>query len=344
MDPKLTLRKLVFSNGLAPFKDTNGKWGYKDINNKIIIPSIYLNVEPFSEQLACVSKKNSTNTYVKGFIDTSGDTVIPFKEENFSSRYSFTNGFCRFNNKFINKKGETPPHLEDFTPITDFCSIGIAIVKFNKQNLLINTNGEIINTKIGFGNKLIFSDNVFLVKNSSTHSGSYLYYEYVSVKEGFRKIFKHDEYSFERGSIFSNNCAIVRRKTYFEIINKNGIRKVKLPEYWSHFSYDSPSNDMILLSNFAEKKENYFNLNKGEYLFEEHLSSSNRYNSFQDGMALVSDHTGKDVGYYNLDGDLEIKRIYTYGNDFNEGVAAVILGDRYIYIDKKGDKIFSFKF
>jgi hypothetical protein len=88
---------------LSSFKSTsNGKFGYKDNDGKIIIPAIYDYVDYFSEGLANVKQNGKM-----GFIDKTGDIVIPLQ---YDGAASFSEGLAvvRLSGKmgFIDKTGK----------------------------------------------------------------------------------------------------------------------------------------------------------------------------------------------------------------------------------------------
>jgi hypothetical protein len=67
--------------GLAPVK-LNGKWGYIDMSNTLVIPFLYEDAQRFWEGLAKVQLKGQW-----GYIDANGKVVIPF-------RYGIASGFA----------------------------------------------------------------------------------------------------------------------------------------------------------------------------------------------------------------------------------------------------------
>ncbi|GAA0893824.1 hypothetical protein GCM10009122_35040 [Fulvivirga kasyanovii] len=59
--------------------------------------------------------------------------------------------------------------------------------------------------------------------------------------------------------------------------------------------------------------------------------------SFHEGFAKTE--VNNRVGYYNLNGELEILTDYPYGDSFSEGIAKIWTGDSSRYINKKGETI-----
>ncbi|MDE6321190.1 MAG: WG repeat-containing protein [Muribaculaceae bacterium] len=81
--PKFDNARTYFSEGLAAVKK-DGKWGYINKSEEIVIPLIYDNAGAFSEGLAAVKKDGKY-----GFINKSGDVVIPFL---YGGCFPFRNG------------------------------------------------------------------------------------------------------------------------------------------------------------------------------------------------------------------------------------------------------------
>ncbi|MEI7581347.1 WG repeat-containing protein [Runella sp.] len=78
-------KALPYSNGLAAVKKGDF-WGFMDLEENIVIPYEYTEVEPFSEGLAAVKKNEEF-----GVIDTQGQTIVPFVFESISK---FCNGYA----------------------------------------------------------------------------------------------------------------------------------------------------------------------------------------------------------------------------------------------------------
>lgn len=63
---------------------------------------------------------------------------------------------------------------------------------------------------------------------------------------------------------------------------------------------------------------------------------------FSDGLAIVVKREGFDLYYYgfiNKSGDIIIPFKYTKAEDFKDGIAKVMLDNKWIYIDKNGNKV-----
>ena len=118
----------------------NSKWGYIDVNGKVVIPLEYEEVADFSEGLAPVCKNGKW-----GYINLKKEVVIPFKFAN-SKMYSFKNGVARYCytggnslysddvNGLINLKGEII--VEPKYKSIEYINGNVAMVSFDGYNYL----------------------------------------------------------------------------------------------------------------------------------------------------------------------------------------------------------------
>lgn len=128
------------------YEASNGRYGYKDENGKVIIEPKYSEADSFSEGLAAVKEFGSR----WGFIDKTGKEIIPF---NFSKAAKFSEGLAPVLDKetykwgFINKKGKfvIKPQYEE----AGYFSEGLAKVKIRENTTyvylnFINKEGETV--------------------------------------------------------------------------------------------------------------------------------------------------------------------------------------------------------
>ncbi|MCK0147637.1 WG repeat-containing protein [Arenibacter sp. F26102] len=100
----------ILYNGRVLFAN-NYKYGYKNIENKIVVNAIFDFAMPFSEGIAVVGAKNEFGEMKYGYIDTNGKPLTPLQ---FSRRPErFSNGLAKVyyhdvlhKYSFIDKKGE----------------------------------------------------------------------------------------------------------------------------------------------------------------------------------------------------------------------------------------------
>lgn len=93
----------VFNNGLVSLKN-NGKSGYLNLDNEVVIPFIYDEALPFAYGVASVKDGNNY-----GVINTENEIVVPF--DNYRNHFVFSHGLSKFSLNYgkvgvINAKGE----------------------------------------------------------------------------------------------------------------------------------------------------------------------------------------------------------------------------------------------
>ena len=98
-----------YSNGMAQYKDANGKWGYLDKDGNVKITAQYYSTENFSEGYAIVKKERKGDLYI---ISTNGDVKATVKENKYIINSIFQEGMIGCDRKsdeslvFLNTKGE----------------------------------------------------------------------------------------------------------------------------------------------------------------------------------------------------------------------------------------------
>ena len=142
-----------FVEGLAAFEGVNGKIGYINPEGCIIIPPLYDNFEDLDDShrnrnfvngLAWVSKN-----YKHGFIDKSGEVIVPLIYES-ASCFSKTGNIAavEFEGKYflIDKKGN---HIRDLPYDYVSCfSEEVAIYRMNGKYGFLNGFGEVITAPV----------------------------------------------------------------------------------------------------------------------------------------------------------------------------------------------------
>lgn len=126
-----------FSEGLAAVKK-NGKWGFMDAKENIIVPLEYDEIEPFSDGLARIRKN-----FKYGFIDTNGNIIV---QAEYDEAETFTNEFARVTKNgqtgIIDAKGNIviPAEYEAISPINE------GYVWFQKDSKwgLLDMNGNVL--------------------------------------------------------------------------------------------------------------------------------------------------------------------------------------------------------
>ncbi|MCB1191594.1 MAG: WG repeat-containing protein [Leptospiraceae bacterium] len=189
----------------------NGKWGYKDKYNNMIIPPQFAAAEPFVDGLARV-KVNDINY---GYIDRSGRMIVkPYLQLFFEGL-----AFVKINRKYgyINKEGKIM--IQPKFDMAGIFSEGMASVKINDKYGYIDRNGNVvIQPKYDWAD--IFSEGLAGVKINDKIG-------YIDVRGHFVIPPK-----FEYASSFSKGEALVKMNNSWGSINKNGN-----VTYWKSMDY-----------------------------------------------------------------------------------------------------------
>ena len=129
-----------YNEGLATFKDKNGKYGFIDETGKVVIPCIWKKTNMFHEGLASVQDQNDK----WGFVDKTGKLHIPCRWKNV---WYFKDGMTWVeddNNKrgFIDKMGNLiiPCKWDDAGLFHD----GLAAVRENGKYGYVDKTGKIV--------------------------------------------------------------------------------------------------------------------------------------------------------------------------------------------------------
>ena len=308
-------------NRAAVQPEKNGKWGYIDLDGKLIIPAIYDKVESFKNGQVIVQLNNKY-----GFIDLNGKSLIPcmydkvkaFSEGLANVKINEKWGYIDINNNIIIKaqfKAAAPFHE------------GLAAVQLVSNKLgYINKNG-----------KLEFETN---------------YHFLYSFSEGLAAADKLVSKQFSKeNNKWSGNFQLV-------YINKDGQEVIKTDALWiSSLDYsNSPLLDNYFFVDFHNgvaiiKTYNYSGINKiintNDSLIDKQGKVLCKYyciTPFKDGLAVVSLFAGKHKqisGYIDKTGEITLPLKFTQADSFHEGLAIVstkVHGrDRFGYINKSGN-------
>lgn len=164
----------LFAQKITPVKNEEGKWGYKNESDELVIQYKYDNAWYFDKGLAKVNKDNKY-----GFIDKTGKKIIPckydeiwgFKESGafipYSTKYSHV--CVLLNNKWglVNKNGkEITSYIYDFMYVYD--NGYVEVEKYGKTGV-IDTTGKVVIPIIFDKLKDIFEDQAKLKKNGKLY-------------------------------------------------------------------------------------------------------------------------------------------------------------------------------
>jgi len=127
-----------FSQSLIKFSE-NGKFGFKNSDNVIVVPAQYDVVKPFSDGLSCV-----INDGLSGYIDEKGKIVIPFRN---IQGFNFSEGLAAVYNletkkyEIIDKSGKIIINAAKYDFVGEFKE-GFAVVSKNLIYGYIDKSGK----------------------------------------------------------------------------------------------------------------------------------------------------------------------------------------------------------
>lgn len=347
-----------FSEGLAAYRDENGKWGYIDKKGKTVIVPQYTDAFPFSDGLAFVGFPNGYLPIPRidelgdifderrkplsmyGCIDKEGNLVIPPKyewdklEPELSSfqdgialvstlRHNvdpFSSGDGSLDYGYIDKTGK---RVKDpiFTDAGDF-SEGLAWVSQNNVFGFINSDGDIAIAP-DFERALPFSDGLAAVKKNGR-------WGFIDKAGNVVIPPKYDDAQ----PFFDGLAAFSDGNGKWGYINKAG--NVAIPP-----KYDEARPFFEGMAVVRTSKE-WAVINKlGETVF----SKPSNYNieDYSEGWAAFSDENGK-WGYLDKAGNVVIPPQYDYPPaPFFEGLACVRKSKKWTVINKDGQTVFTAK-
>jgi hypothetical protein len=311
-----------FSYGLAAAKK-NGKWGYVDKQEKVIIPFIYRLAFEFIDGIARVDQGQNK----AGYINTKGEVVLPLIYSAFRNRNNdmqtasiYDNSTRKFNSYLIN--------LIDFkvTPISSSRdpSEGLLATKRNEKWGFIDRNG-IVKIQFKYDDAYPFSEGLARVKLNDNWFIIDMNGEVI-----FQGVSKYFDMDFHEGLI------AVEREGKWGFLDKLGNEIIE-------FKYDAVTN---FKNGFASVKLNnaWGLIDKNDnVVIPFHYSSVGEY---VDGLVLVTSKESKS-GFIDLKGNVIIELQYYGANNFDNGLASVYKlvktseGTEYRYglINKKGEVI-----
>jgi len=337
---------------LKSFKDSTGKYGYKDQSGQIVIPAKYQSASSFVKDLAAVKLNdkwgfiNSTgkevisikyqeeNSFIDGLarvklndkwgvIDQSGKEVIPIKYQEVNT--IFVDGLLRVkaNDKWgmVDKSGNEIIPIK-YQNIYDFYD-GLAAVRLNDKYGFIDKNDKVVvatrfqSVIISFQEGLCgaqWNDKWGFIDKAGNEVVSNKYQEVKFFRDGWAKVKLNDKW----GAVDKTGNEIIppRYDDVFSYIFSTGLGKVKLDKKWG--AVDKAGKEVIAI--------------KYEDL----------YPTFNDGLSTVK-LNGK-WGYIDTAGKEVVPFKYTDTRNFTAGYAQVKLNGLVGYIDKTGKEVIPVKY
>ena len=136
-----------FSNGLAKFKNNDGKWGFIDQTGGKVIKGQYDYVESFNDGYAMVKVKDpNTRAERRGVINIKGEEIIKLREK-YSSLSSFHDGLAAYKENqergYLNLEGQEVIKNDDWSEVLPFRN-GYASIKERGDWGLIDEKGKFV--------------------------------------------------------------------------------------------------------------------------------------------------------------------------------------------------------
>jgi hypothetical protein len=252
-----------FSEGLAPFLDKSGKYGYVNKDGIKVIKSKFDMVGPFKEGYAIIGTWMNQTSLKLDMIKSNGHPIsLPpsfilrsSNNRNGNRMPCFQNGYFKLEKagdtapRFYDKTGQCPKIFQSFEAIGDFNDDNLAQVRSPSPNI-IDKQGNIVEVfrnsrKINISSSPGSLPFVSSLKNNLYH-GYYLdlwgtYHRFYKLQHKLKTISNSHRNSFKFATNFDNDIALVktrRDKIYF--IGKNFRKKFNLPRGWVYpLYYDS---------------------------------------------------------------------------------------------------------
>jgi hypothetical protein len=314
---------------LYPFKDVNGKYGYRDKDKKIIVPGKYDKAASFREERACVELNKK-----QGFIDITGKEIIPLKYD-FASLFFFDGlAEVRLNGKYgmidIYGKEIIPVKYDEIDKRDSYSdeknsgqSLEFIMVKLQgKYGFIDKNNREIVPLKYDYA-KII---------------GAGIARVSLNKKEGI-----------------INNKGKEIIPVIYDAMNTDGYKeygsiKIKINEKWGLLDntgkliipakYDFTGNGFFEGLAWVNLDDKYGFIDKTgkEVIPRKYFSVDN----FSEGLAAVR-LNGK-YGFIDKTGKEVIALKYEDCESFTQGLAAAKLNGKWGYIDKTNKTVVPFKY
>jgi len=335
------------SEDLLPFVQ-NGKMGYIDKTGKIIIPpqfdtSSFMGIpdlSKFSEGLSPVKARGKV-----GYIDTSGKIVIApqFKEaRNFSGGLAAVKIADKWG--YVDKKGAIviSPQFKDVWRFSE----GLAQVEIEgKWGYIDKTGKVVIDPQFGgdqYPDFNVRESGVFKDGIANVRSGrQYLYIDHRGKIIG--------KCILECLSNFYEGLSVVQRLGaggwLMGYMERNGVIAIepkfgaarKFSEGLAPVKYGLKGYHDTYLGVYGTDKKLWYYIDKtGERAFQGDYVWAGY---FSEGLAPVGRDTGNKTGYIDRLGRMVIKARFDRAGSFKGGVARVLIGTKWGYIDKSGNYV-----
>ncbi len=297
----------------------DGKYGYVDNSDKLVIQAIYQYAAEFSEGLSLVGIN-----YKYGYIDKTGKEIIPLIYDSYC--FSFKDGIAivtKDNKKFgvIDKTGKEITPLK-YDQIKVFSDEMAQVRENNKIGFIDITGNEIIPLK--YDQAESFVDGLARVKKKDK-------FDYVDKTGREITAFKYD--AIEK---FQDGLAVVKKGNKYGFVDKTG-REVVPVKY--DFAFDFSEGMAIIREKVNDKSKYGFIDILGNLIIPPKYDEAG---SFSEGLVYVK--LDNKYGFIDKTGNTIIPLKYEGAEGFTDGLAAVGLNGKYGFIDKADKQIIAFSF
>ena len=307
----------LFSNGLASVV-RDGKLGFIDKNNDVIIDFLFDDAQDFDEGRAVVE----IDGYF-GWIDRTGDFVLPAEFDDIGSiSNQLIYAYKDDQYAFFNKRGEQLFNTW-FDEVFAFNN-GLAKVIKDKETGLIRTDGSYLIRKKN-ADLRYFSEGIF----------------FYDLGDSMNLITPDDSlllpFFVDRIGMLSENRAIIEKEGSYGYIDGKGtiVIPIKLNIYPNYFQFAQFNNGHARVSRLGK----YALLDSlGENVLPAIFTNIGSFGP------LIAVTKGDKWGYVDASTRLVIRYIYDYAYDFVNGVAVVTREGNNGLIDLKGDIVLPISF
>jgi len=200
------------SEGLIKVKNSDGLWGFTNLENQEVVRSKYFNVNSYREGLAIVMQKVD-GELLHGVIDKQGNEVIPMTSK-YDYLTSFSEGLCVFEKDgrigYLNAERKEVISSDDWREVLPFFNGTASVKGSDREYGLIDDEGEyIIKTREVFP--------IRLYNGVSINRGSNRKYGFMDID---RKLITRTE--FEEAIPFLGKGAYVKDGGEWMYVDKDG--------------------------------------------------------------------------------------------------------------------------
>lgn len=337
-----------YSNGLASAK-LNNKFGFIDMNGKVVIDYIYDLAMPYRDELALISQNDKL-----GFIDVEGDLIIPVIYEEATA---FINGLAAVKKDgkvgYIDKNNIT--RINYLYDNLSFISEGLINVKLGNKWGYIDIDGNVvidfkydeaypffndmayvgINNKYGYINK----ENKIIIDIALDFTGDYYYENYGLLDLAMNYIVIKDTYGnyrnshlFIKANRIKDNLILFIQDDKFGYMNIKGY--ITIPPIYDYATSFINEKAIVRIDNKSLIIDTEGNILKSFFL--PYSLGDIRENLIR----FYNSDTNK-AGIMNINGEIISENKYDKIMPVDNDYMNVVLNNKWGIIDKHGNEVIS---